>query len=376
MPIAATEATGELRLSGSYLLSTYPPAPRDTTLDQIFDFEDLPGVLALSGTGDWLSRRWSTAATGTLLLSGTGLRVVGVHASIATGTLTLSGLLSAFTTQSAGIGETAGSNWLRWSKIGQLNFTIDRSNEAGQMPLPFRGALYAIMRRGASVIVYGKNGVALLSHGGVAFGYTVLLHVGLKSKQAVVDTGDAHYFIDSKARLWKLTDGPPQLLDYREWLGGLGSPVMTFHPERRLLYMCDGTLGYVFNPDTNSLGKGPATVTGVGLQSGTLYVTASGAMTIPNFEITTDITDFGTRKAKSIQSLEVGLDSGLTIQAAIDYRHNKQAAFLTTNWYTVDSRGQVFIACLGYEFRFKLKATAAGVFHVDSLRVNGVIHAH
>ena len=79
---------------------------------------------------------------------------------------------------------------------------------------------------------------------------------------------------------------------------------------------------------------------------------------------------------KSIQSLEVGVDTTLTLQAAIDYRHDKASAFLTTLWFTVDRRGQVFIACLGTEFRFLMKATSAGVFHVDSLKVNGVVHAH
>lgn len=377
MPISVPNATADLRLSGTFLFSRYPPAPRDPTRDQLFDLSALQGPLVLSGTGVWLNRRWMNAATATLPLNGSGTWRLGVRwSSAATGVVLLSAPLALFTGQSAGIGEASGANWLRWSKIGTLDFTIDRSNQAGQMPLPWPGAVWAILHRGARMIAYGKNGITAISSSGILFGYTTVLNVGLKSKQAVVDAGDAHYFIDSKARLWTIADGPPQLLDYREWLSALANPVLSVHPEHRLLYICDGTLGYVFNLDTGSMGKGPATVTGLGLRNGALYAVASGTMTIPDFEITTDVTDFGTRHAKSIQSLEIGVDTALTLQAAIDYRHNKASAFLTTNWYTVDSRGQVFIACMGYEFRFKLKATAAGVFHVDSLLVNGVVHAH
>jgi len=355
------------------VLSMYPAHPRDSSLDQTF-FE---GVLEADAM--LLGVYLNIEITGNVLAAEGGL-----YGRYVAGVLVSSAIMSAnpelryggVSSQGGGVGEHAGSNWLRWSEIGVLDFTQTRSNVAGQMPLPFKGTIYAILKRGSAIMVYAKNGVAVLAPTGVAFGYTVLSNTGLKNKLAVIDTGDAHYYVDSKGRLYTVKNGPPTLLDYREWLVGLGAVAMAFNPDTRLLYIGDGTTGYLYNVDTGGFGKGPATVTGAGIQDGTLHAVASGTMTIPNFEIKTDVTDFGTRKGKSIQSLEVGLDSTLTIQAAIDYRHEKQSAFLTTNWYTVDGRGQVFIACMGYEFRFKLKATTAGVFHVDSLRVNGVVHAH
>lgn len=362
------------------VFSQYPAAPRDTSLDQTFfcTFHD-QGILQADAI--LLGVFLNTTIYGAVMVAEGGLYgtyVAGIIIPSSQNILAANPELryGGVSVSSSGVGEHAGSNWLRWSKIGTLDFTQDRSNVAGQMPFPFKGTIYAILQRGSRIIAYAKNGVATINPVGVAFGYTVLSNTGLKSEVAVIDISDAHYYIDTKGRLYTVKEGPPVLLDYREWLASLGTVAMAFNPETRLLYIGDGTTGYLYNVDTGSFGKGPATVTGAGIQDGTLYVVASGTMTIPNFEIKTDITDFGTRKAKSIQSLEVGVDSTLTIQAAIDYRHEKQSAFLTTNWYTVDSRGQAFIACMGYEFRFKLKATAAGVFHVDSLRVNGVIHAH
>jgi hypothetical protein len=360
------------------VLSLYPTTPRDTTLDQWLSGETsvvLKADAKLLSAGVLEVTIFGSVFDAAALLLG---RYVSGTTIVSTSTLLVASLelrVGGVSVQSSALGEPVGSNWLRWSKIGSLDFTIDQSNIAGQMPLPTHGAIYQILQRDQAILVYGRNGVFSLNPVNMAFGYKQLLHVGLKSKQAVIDTGDAHYFIDALARLWTWDTGP-QLLDYREWLGGLSSPVLSFNPNTRLLYLCDGTLGYVYNVDSHSFGKGPATVTGIDSLYGSVYVVASGTMTIPAFAITTDITDFGTRKMKSIQSLEIAADTTLTLQAAIDYRHDKAAAFLTTSWQTIDRRGQVFIACLGSEFRFLVKATSAGVFHVDSLIVNGVVHAH
>ena len=376
MAVLITDSTGTITFSGNQPVTTkVPGAPVDHFLDTFLDLEDYPGVITFSGTGVIKQHRFAVA-TGTITFSGTGGRVLGTLITPAKGTITFSGGKTVAVLQSAGVGESAGANWLRWSKIGALNFTQDRSNVAGKMPLPFKGAIYAILRRGPNIIVYAKNGVATLIPRDVAFGYTVLSNVGLKNKTAVIDTVDAHYYVDSKGRLYAIKGAGLELLDYREWLAGLGTVAMAFNPETRLLYIGDGTTGYLYNVDTGSFGKGPATVTGAGIQDGTLYAVASGTMTIPNFANTTDIYDFGTRKMKSIQSLEFGVDTSLVLQAAIDYRHYKSSAFATTSWRTIDRRGQVFIACMGTEFRFLIKATSAGVFHVDSLKVNGVVHAH
>ena len=360
------------------VLSLSIPPYRDPTLDQWLSGEEFVVLEAdaelLSG-GLLHTTIMDAVLDAAALLLGTYVSGTTIYAAsallAANAELRYGGAL----VQSGALGEAVGSNWLRWSKIGALDFTIDRSNVAGQAPVPVNGPLYAILQRGNTLLAYGRNGVFVLQPAGISYGTRQILGIGLKSQLAVIDTGEAHYFVDAHARLWKYGDGL-QLLDYREWLSGLASPALSFNPQTRLLYICDGTLGYVYNVDSGSLGKGPATVTGIGSRSGSLYVTASGTMTIANFAITTDITDFGTRKMKSIQSLEVGVDTSLTLQAAIDHRHYKASSFLQTSWRTIDRRGQVFIACMGTEFRFLVKATGAGVFHLDSLKVNGVVHAH
>lgn len=379
MPISVTAEPIVVTVSQYVTYSKYPPASRDWSLDANYDCSlDDQGIPISTITlhGDWLGRRWTaspilvtTTLQGVSTLGGVWSAPVGLVPCV----VTLRGTLS---TQSVPVeGPGAGTNWLKWSKIGALDFTIDRSNIAGQCPLPVYGTVYQILRRGEMILVYCKNGVFILRPTDVAFGVTQALPFGLKGKLSIVDTKEAHYFIDTLGRLWKWGEGP-QLLDYREWLSALSNPVLSFNPETRLLYLCDGTTGYVYNVDTGSMGQGPPTVTGIGLRDGVLKVVASGTMTVPTFQITTDITDLGSRHGKSISSLEVGIDTTLTMSAAIDFRLKKQSAFSTTGWHVIDSRGLVNIPCYGYEFRFKIKAGSAGWFHIDSLKVNGIIHAH
>lgn len=340
------------------------------------DEEDVGG-LAVNLLGSWLEVTiFASPLSADPALLGTYASGVIVVASSNIITANPALRYAGITLQTAATGEHAGSNVLRWSKVRTLDFTIDRSNMAGQAALPWKGTVYAMLRRGEQVVVYGRNGVGALSMAGQGFDMQPLLGYGLKSKLAVCDTGEAHYFVDTQNRLWKLGQGL-ELLDYREWLSTLGGTIaITFNPDTRLLYIGDGTAGYLYNVDTGSMGKGPATVTGIGLQDGTLYVVASGTMTIPNFAITTDIRDFGTRKAKTIRYLEIGVDTTLTLEGSIDYRLEKHGSFASLDWYPFDSRGHCYLNCYGYEFRIKVRATSAGWFHPDYLNAFGVVHAH
>lgn len=366
----------ELSLRGIYSSST--ASDRDSTLDQTFAADAFEIELSLHG--EWLNKTFASSALFEIELSldGEWLDNITIASALFVIELDLNrggtGAWLGGPTWTSTSGPQ--SNWVKWSQIGVLDFTQDRSNVAGQMPLPWKGAVWAIKRRGDRIVVYGKNGVATLVTGGTAFGYQTLPTAGLKSKLAVCDTGEAHYFVDSQNRLWKLGQGL-ELLDYREWIATLGSTIaIVFNPDTRLLYIDDGTIGFVYNVDSGSMGKGPATVTGIGLQDGTLYVVASGTMTIPDFAITTGVEDFGTRKGKTVRYLEAAVDTTLTLQGSADYKLDKAGSFTSLDWYPFDSRGHCYLNCYGYEFRFKVRATSAGWFHLDRLSAWGVTHAH
>jgi len=271
--------------------------------------------------------------------------------------------------------ENLRSNWVKWSNIGQMDFTIGRDNVAGERPLDFKGWVYAIKKLGSRAIAYGKNGVSALIPAGTAWGLQTVYRIGLKSKNAIAGDESIHFFIDNKDQLFSLGESL-QKLDYSEYLSVLTNPVLSYDLETGLLYICDGEYGFVYNHANKSLGTGPISITGISSQGGTLYVTSPVAIVMPTFEFCTDIYDLGTRRGKTIYSLEIGTDLGGDLQAAIDWRTDKKEAFATTNWFMVDRRGMVHIACYGKEFRFRVKTFAWEPAGLDYITVNGEVHQH
>jgi len=267
------------------------------------------------------------------------------------------------------------NNWVKWSDIGNLDFTINKSNVAGERPLDWEGQIYAIKKLGDKVIAYGENGVSILAPIERTYGLNTIYKIGIKSKNAIAGSDRVHFFIDNTGQLFSLGE-ELKLLDYSEFLSAMANVVLSWDSENNVLYICDGTYGYVYSPADESLGTCSPLITGVSSQYGILYAAASGTIVTPVFEICTDIFDFGTHRNKTIFELEFGTNVTGTLQAAIDYRNNFKSAFTQTSWKDVSTRGNVFITALGREFRIKAKMTSYEYIEMDYITVNGIVHAH
>lgn len=266
--------------------------------------------------------------------------------------------------------------WVKWAKISTTDFTIDKTSRAGRMPLDWPGLVNNLCKLGSKIVAYGTNGVSILTPAGKMFGLNTIHKIGLIGRDAFAGTDFVHYFIDNKGRLYQLTSEGLKLLDYEEYLKDMLNPVLTLDEKEDLLYICDGTTGYIYSSDSQSLGSGPVNITGMGHQSEVRYTAASGTIITPTFKIWTDTYDLGTRKGKSIQSLEIGTDMTEKLWAAVRYRLDKSSAFTQTNWYSVDKRGQVFIPIYGHEFQFGFMSETYEYFEPDYLIINGEANAH
>lgn len=264
-------------------------------------------------------------------------------------------------------------NFVKWSKIGYLDFTIDESNLAGERPLDWTGCVYHVHKLGSAVAAYGVNGVSILKPSGVHFGLNTIYRIGLKNKGAFAGDDDKHFFVDSLNQLFKLSDKLAKL-DYSEYISTLGTTILTFDKEKNLLYICDGTNGFVYSDDTGSFGEGPPTITGIGSKGTVLYAASDGTIVTPKFEICTDIYDLGTRKRKTIRTIEVGSEPAEYIYASVDYRTSHRETFRQIGWTLVNPSGKAFVKCYGVEFRFKLMSSIYEYFEVDYLKVRGHIH--
>ena len=293
-----------------------------------------------------------------------------VFGATLTGTGTISGTLILLSPR---------KNWIMWAKTGSVDFTKDKSNKSGDTPLDWKGYAWAIKVLNDTPVVYGENGVSILTKlttkFGVAYGYKTIYDIGLKGKGAVAGDKSAHYFIDAKDQMWKLSD-KLELLDYSEFLSTLtdNKTVMSMNIDNGLIYICDGTYGYIYNTRMNSMTSGPINVSGIGNRDGSLYIVAPATISIPGFEKWTDIHDMKTRKSKTIEAIEVGVDISIAMQASIEWRVDKATAFSRLPWRYLSPLGIAPLFCHGVEFRFGLKTATYASFEIDHINIIGVIN--
>jgi hypothetical protein len=264
-------------------------------------------------------------------------------------------------------------NWVQWSQIGYLNFTIGQDNVAGERPTDWKGWVYCIMKLGDKVVVYGENGVSLFLPKGKSYGMQTIQRIGLLGKNAVTGTENRHFFVNVLGELFKLTDSLEKL-DYKEYLSVMVDPVLTYDAEKGLVYICDGTYGYVYNDVNKSLGQGPVNVTGISAQDGTLYVVAPTTITVPTLDICTDVYDLGSRKPKTIHWLEIGTDMTEHLEASVDYRVGNRDSFKQIGWHLVNPSGMAYPKCYGVEFRFRVRSFIYEYIEIDYIKVGGGIH--
>jgi hypothetical protein len=357
------------------------PAARDPSLDITYncyarDRNSNPdqGVLFLtmSLTGTWLNKK-ITASPLQLTLSLTGAWTISLTVAATPFAVTLTLLPNDSYIPFA---SPAKLNWLKWSDVGSLDFTVSKSNVAGERPVDWKGYVYAVKKLSGKIVVYGENGISLLVPAGAVFGLDTIYRIGLKGKHAVAGDETKQFFIDKNGQLWKLSDSL-KLLDYSEYLSGLNAHVvMSYDNQNNLVYICDGFLGFVYDVATGNLGKCPPNITGIGFQGGVTYVTASETIITDPFEICTDVYDLGNRAAKTVFSLEFGTDLTSGLYAAIDWRRDKAGSFTQTPWYIVSPHGRVFITTWGREFRIRAKILTYEYFELDYIKVNGVADAY
>ena len=390
MAINITADPGVITITGKMaILSHTPPAGRNPELDQIIDLdysyethnddgsitETYPYVplITITACGTWFNVT-ITADPAIITLSAIGYDKMGEvwrSDNSATGdvaTITIEMATAIMLT------ELNKKNWVKWSNIGSIDFTIWKDNIAGERPLDWRGWIYAVKKLGNKIVAYGQNGVSLLAPVNNFWGLTTVSRIGLKAPGAVCGDAFTHFYIDKAGRLCKLGE-QIEILGYEEFLDSMApSIVMSYDELNQLIYICDGEIGYVYSVRDKSFGRGPSNVTSVGTLNGDLYIGAASTITIDPLEICTDIYDMGNRRNKTIASIEVGTDVAQTMYGAIDYRLDKAVAFATTPWVRVNPNGITNLPCFGVEFRFRLKTLVYEQFEIDYIRVSGVQH--
>ena len=357
----------EINLSFYHVFNYNPPAPVNEGLNTSYIVDPIEIVLSVHGYN---------AYTG-IVVSPINIVITPIFEGIDIGKVISTGavnivIVPAFTAYSVAYNKC---NFVKWSKIGELDFTIDESNLAGERPLDWKGCIYHMAKLGDKVVAYGENGVSILKPSGVHYGMDTIHRIGLKNKGAFAGTDLQHFFVDNQGFLYQLDDKFTKL-DYSEFLLSMGTIILSLDIEKNLLYICDGVSGYIYGIGSKSFGVGPVNITGFGVQSSNIYVVSFAEIATPIFNICTDIYDLGTRKPKTITAIEVGTDATEFLYTSIDYRKSYKDSFKQIGWFLVNPSGKAFPKCYGVEFRFRLKSTIYEYLEIDYLKIRGHIHGY
>lgn len=353
------------------VLSSWPAADRNPSLDQIFDCHSNgdQGVIKLTTElgGTWLNE--------TIFVDPIEINVSQEGKCVIGKLILLDPININISIHSYGaVLEITRHNWVKWSKIGCLDFTVDESNVANEQPLKWYGSVYKILKLGDVLIAYGEGGVTILTPKDIAYGTKEVYDVGILGKSAAVGTETEHFFIDISGKLFTLSSGGLERLGYSEFLSQMADPVMSLDSVKNLLYICDGTYGFIYSTKDKSFGSGPVDLTGIDSRGSTRYAVSSSSLTIPKFDICTGIYDMGTRKPKNIHSVEIATKLSEHLELLIKYRTSNRESFRNSPWFFVNPDGIAYSPCYGIEFKFRIRSFILEQFQTDRLKINGSIH--
>lgn len=245
------------------------------------------------------------------------------------------------------------SNWVAWSKVGEADFTPDDSNLAGFAPMPFAGAVLAVRPLGDRVVVYGEDGIAVLTHHMdpvPTWGVTPIASVGLCGPGAVGGDLLNHVFVDARGDLWRLqAGGAPERLGYREFLAPLGADIMvSLDPMESEVYISGPETAYVLT--RTGLGQVARGVTSCARVDDQLVAVATD-LSDEAHRFTTDAMDMGVRGIKTLSAVEVGTSSPELAQVQVQPRYARHEDWQTTKWMRINKEGWAVPMVSGVEFR-------------------------
>lgn len=183
------------------------------------------------------------------------------NSTIGTPTLPLLGTVCNFKGQM--IGGNVRSAWhdcdeksYIWSRIGSIEFTPDKENEAGYRRCPYGGEVYHVRRLGDVVVGYSSKGICLLtpsSSPAVTFGCKELLNIGLCNRGAVNGSLDHQVFVGEDLVVREITREGIKELGYHYWmeeLDDIGEDIIvTYDRAREDFFIGNSTQTFLLSPN-------------------------------------------------------------------------------------------------------------------------------
>lgn len=218
--------------------------------------------------------------------------------------------------------------------------------EIGMVPVRHPGGIRAVEPLGASIVVYGENGVSRLVPDEHTYREEPVLRVGIAGRAAVGGDEDEHIFVDTQGWLWQYhaNETAPHRLGYKEYLSGLTAAdiVISKDESEGDYWIADGTTGYVFTE--MGLG-GPVDVQPTNLvwsEAQGLIGAADGLSDGATARVVTDQIDIAERGTKHVTELQVAASGMTSMRSQIDYRYSTADTFARSTVRRLNRQGVSF----------------------------------
>jgi len=344
------------------------------------DYSTITLISTISHSTYEVGGRWSLADFDEYVLLSNGVYMVyrDTTANTFTGITTLSNTprcntICNFKGQLVGGGVSSswydcGSSHIIWSKIGNIDCTVESNNEAGFFKVPFDGEVYQVKRLGDYVVVYCENGILVLSpvsSPAPTFKFLELSNTGLYSRYSIGGDYNNHLFVDVEGYVY-IIDKSLKLnkLDYQEFMLEMDNIIVNYNPYDNDFYIGDSSKGYLFNE--NGMSE---------IGQSILDFAEPGAGLFVDFDdddearITTDLIDMGYRGQKTTELIEAGFTSSGIVEVAVDWRIDNSSELESTDWIETNNQGIATIRVVGSEFRVKIKSSNYNNFEIDYLKL-------
>jgi len=254
-------------------------------------------------------------------------------------------------------------SYLVWSKIGNVDFTPGRSNEAGYRRHPHGGEVYHVRRLGDFVVAYSNKGIVQMfpvKEPAPTFGFNELLDVGLANRGAMSGSKNEHVFVSSDYYLYRVTEKGLEKLGYQEYMEELtvGEIIVCYDAKKGDFFIGDREKTYLLSKQ--GLTEIPQHPSAVWSDQGGTYILPD---TVDSYEplIITEIVDMGYRGLKTI--FEVEASALLTLGAMVSVSWtNDLMVWGDTPWLQCNPQGVAYPIISGADFLLNLKFTMVGDF--------------
>ena len=266
----------------------------------------------------------------------------------------------------------ANADCVGWSKIGNADLRLDKSNVSGFRPMGLGGVVQRVLPLGKGVMAYNANGVQFyyptIEHA-IGFGMREFDIPGCASRSAVSGSREHHVMVDTIGQLWHIkSEQAPQLLGYQEYFWPmLGKEiVVTYNDAWKAFDITDGENAYRLTQ--NGLARVWQAVTSQFATQGNI-IGSFHPIEQPGFELVTDVLDFGFRGHKTITSVEFGGSCNAPVFVSVDWRSHNEKYFRSTPWIRLGPNGIGRPRVTADEFRIKLQCASKVDVEIDYIQV-------